>query len=375
MEEDLLELSNIRQTLLDTSKKLDQDNLATKLDAANATALELHSAWSQSNIGYHANVYYLRLEKPPQAARFDATWGLKDAYSSETQGDWREMNPDDIVAVIKKDLLPEEWIKAQTLSEESREEFETQKTEALSVLTSILREAKDEHLEKIKSDIEALLIPTYRELKREMMPNNKVTRDERAAHQGMQLAPHQNVVAEIHSFRKPGGYCQELARHLNSAISHINRRVRTRAAASSEKQNLKINPKARTYVNHERIKELKSISNSKFDVTKLIRIAEELNTSLEGECYLSMIMLTRAMLDHTPPIFGMKNFSEVANNYSGGGKSFKDHMQHLDNSSRKIADSYLHTQIRSSEILPNLTQVDFSNGVDTLLAEIVRLLK
>jgi hypothetical protein len=76
-------------------------------------------------------------------------------------------------------------------------------------------------------------------------------------------------------------------------------------------------------------------------------------------------------LDHVPPIFGCKSFAEVSNNYSGG-KSFKESMKRLEDSSRKIADSYLHTQIRKSESLPNPTQVDFSNDLDVLLAEIAR---
>ena len=50
-------------------------------------------------------------------------------------------------------------------------------------------------------------------------------------------------------------------------------------------------------------------------------------------------------------------------------------MANLETSSRKIADHYLHAQIRQSEALPNVTQIDFSNAVDFLLAEIVRVLK
>lgn len=48
-------------------------------------------------------------------------------------------------------------------------------------------------------------------------------------------------------------------------------------------------------------------------------------------------------------------------------------MSRLENSSRKIADSYLHTKIRKKESLPNKTQVNFSNDIDVLLAEIIRI--
>jgi len=85
-------------------------------------------------------------------------------------------------------------------------------------------------------------------------------------------------------------------------------------------------------------------------------------------------MLLRSIINHVPPIFGCKTFSEVVNNYKGSG-SFKHSMEYLEISLRKIADSYLHIPIRKKESLPNLTQVDYSSDLDILLAEICRLLK
>jgi hypothetical protein len=85
-------------------------------------------------------------------------------------------------------------------------------------------------------------------------------------------------------------------------------------------------------------------------------------------------MLVRAIIDHVPPIFGVKSFSEVASNY-GGSRSFRESMQHLAVSARKIADGHLHVQIRASEVLPTWTQVDFSRDLDVLLGEVVRILR
>jgi len=127
------------------------------------------------------------------------------------------------------------------------------------------------------------------------------------------------------------------------------------------------------YVNQTRIQELRSIGQYNFDLAKLIRLCEELNIASTYEMYYSTAMLVRAILDHIPPIFSKTSFSEVANNHST--KSWKDSMVHLDKSARKIADSHLHTHIRSSESLPNRTQVDSSRDLDVLLGEIVRILK
>jgi hypothetical protein len=129
------------------------------------------------------------------------------------------------------------------------------------------------------------------------------------------------------------------------------------------------------YVNSSRIQELNNLKKkvNKFDLIKLIKMCEELNKCYSNECFMAVIMLNRSILNHVPPIFNEKTFKEVLNNYKSP-KSFKDSMDHLEKSSRKIADSYLHIPIRKNETLPNATQVNFRNDLDVLLGEIVRIL-
>lgn len=129
-----------------------------------------------------------------------------------------------------------------------------------------------------------------------------------------------------------------------------------------------------TYVSPSRLAEVRALSSANWDVTRLVRLIEELNNAHAHSCYMSVAMLVRALTDHIPPVFNCKNFTEVANNYSGG-QSFRGSMRHLDGSLRNIADSHLHTQIRQSETLPNEAQVDFRADLDVLLAEFVRVLQ
>ena len=129
-----------------------------------------------------------------------------------------------------------------------------------------------------------------------------------------------------------------------------------------------------TLVSEKRLAELRVLKPPGFDLQKLIRLCEELNTSFDQGCYLATVMLTRAVLDHVPPIFGMENFREVASNYGGGGTSFKGTMERLERTARKIADGYLHVPIRASETLPTHQQVNFGAELDTLIAEIIRVL-
>ncbi len=130
----------------------------------------------------------------------------------------------------------------------------------------------------------------------------------------------------------------------------------------------------RNYVDGLRIEELKGIDNQDFDLARLIQLCEEINVAYKNKCYISIAMVTRAIIDHVPPVFGVSNFSEVANNYAAT-KSFKDSMKLLEGSLRNVADSHLHVQIRRKETLPTFTQVDFRAVLDVLLSEITRSLK
>ena len=129
------------------------------------------------------------------------------------------------------------------------------------------------------------------------------------------------------------------------------------------------------FVHPTRICELKEIRSKDFDLMKLIRLCEELNSASLNNNYITSTILVRAIIDHVPKIFKLNKFSEVANNYTDGTKSFKKSMITLDNSLRNIADNNVHSPVRNKETLPNKTQTDFSPELDVLLSEIVRILK
>ena len=129
-----------------------------------------------------------------------------------------------------------------------------------------------------------------------------------------------------------------------------------------------------SYVDTDRLGQIKALKSSDFDFARLVEMLAELNVTFERGNYIAVIALLRAVIDHVPPIFSCKSFGEVANNYSGP-RSFKKAAKDLENTSRNIADSYLHIQIRRTESLPTKTQVDFSNSLDTILSEVVRLIE
>jgi hypothetical protein len=129
----------------------------------------------------------------------------------------------------------------------------------------------------------------------------------------------------------------------------------------------------KNYVSLKRISDLKSIDSEEFDLTKLIKLCEELNLSYSNDCYFSVLALVRMIIDHIPPIFGFKNFSEVSGQITG--KSIKKSFSNLETNLRNISDRHIHNQIRKSESLPVESQVDFIASLDVVLEEVYRLLK
>lgn len=124
------------------------------------------------------------------------------------------------------------------------------------------------------------------------------------------------------------------------------------------------------YINIDRLAELKALTSSKFDFSRLVRICEEINIANKNGCFITVGALIRILIDHVPPILGFDTFKMVASSYPG--KSLKETFSHLENGSRKVSDGLIHQSIRKKESLPNLTQVNYSANIDVLLSEVIR---
>jgi hypothetical protein len=127
------------------------------------------------------------------------------------------------------------------------------------------------------------------------------------------------------------------------------------------------------YVSGERLAELRNIKVAKWDTTRLVKLCEELNIAHANRCYLTVPMQVRTILDHVPPMFGHSSFAQVIAQH--GGSSFKSQMKRLEESLRKVADSFLHQPVRKAESTPVFQDVDFRAELGGLLAEVCRVLR
>lgn len=159
---------------------------------------------------------------------------------------------------------------------------------------------------------------------------------------------------------------QECRAIIQGAVNHLRRGAMTSVSQS---------PLSRTpFVDLSRIAALRAAKSQQWDLTRLIRLCEELNIAYANDCFMSVPMILRALLDHVPPLLGKETFEDVANQYAGPS-SFKKSMQSLQKSLRNIADAHLHIPIRQKEVLPTGQQIDFHRDLDVLLGEIIRTLK
>ena len=124
------------------------------------------------------------------------------------------------------------------------------------------------------------------------------------------------------------------------------------------------------YINQHRINQLTALKCDSYDLSRLIQICNEINSSRINENYIALGSLVRVLLDHIPPLLGYDTFKEVASNYPG--RSIKETFQHLENGCRKISDGLIHQKIRKKESLPTFTQVNYSADIDALIGEIIR---
>ena len=128
------------------------------------------------------------------------------------------------------------------------------------------------------------------------------------------------------------------------------------------------------YFSPEKIQEIKWIKTKYFDLSKLIKIIEEINISYNNACYLSVSSLLRMLIDHIPPIFWFNSFQELVNNYKFT-RSDKKNMQHLLWWLKNISDWNLHNHISKKEVLPKKQTIEFRADFDILLKNIILILK
>jgi hypothetical protein len=122
-------------------------------------------------------------------------------------------------------------------------------------------------------------------------------------------------------------------------------------------------------VDPELIQRLANARSSKLDVSFLVRMCREVNSSFAHGNLVATALLMRAILNYVPPLFGHETFPQVVAHI---GRSLHDSFDHLENGLRKIADFHTHRRIGRTELYPSLAQVEpFKPQFELLLQQVV----
>lgn len=311
----------------------------------------LDESWSGSDLVGHADLFYGDFEKPPYHSRFSVEWGLIHGIPDG----WQERSAE----VVRKKIENDAEVSLEDLDKKAEflaDEFEELRRQTIITFASVSTDLSKE-IEKFNFKTKIDIFNQY--WKRQIM-----TRDSNALYSGRQVPGHKYYLASalfITSFIKQ---LKEFLHIIDKTVSHVK---------NFEQENKEANRGRTTYIDKNTLLRLKKIQNKNFDLSKLILLCAELDDNYSLEHYNSSAMLLRAIVDHIPPIFGKVNFEDVCSQY--GSKSFKDIVRPLNETAKKIADVYLHSQISKKVLATTKTQVDFQANLDTLLNEAAAILE
>ena len=152
---------------------------------------------------------------------------------------------------------------------------------------------------------------------------------------------------------------------LNSIAAII--AISLKRAKNSSKKKSQISGKNRLYIEIKNIELLRHASG-KYDIGRVIRYCEEINSSYSHKNFMSVILLIRSLLNHIPPLFGFNNFESFVSNSE---KSVKQVLSPLQDEVRKIADYYTHSMITASTPLPTIAVLEpYRSSLEFLLHRI-----
>lgn len=227
MRDPVEELVAVAQRMEGLIARAAKPEVSAPIERLHEAAERVGKAWSGSDIGYHATVYYSGLEPPPPGAHFSQEWGLfGDEFVGGSTGDWQKFDPDEVVGAIRDLAGKPDEAPAYALRDEIYKQFEDDRMDVVSILES--HGAEDKFLEGLKVKLSGLSVEGVGGILKALLPNGKVlTRDRIAAGQGFPIPPHLSVVAKVLTVEEALDKAAELASLSRHAGRHMERNQRS----------------------------------------------------------------------------------------------------------------------------------------------------
>jgi hypothetical protein len=223
------ELVQVADKVAKLLSKVQSPELQTTLDALEKEARAVGRAWSQSNIGYHATVYFVGLAPPPPGEHFSSEWGLEERWSvNDVHPGWQEHDHDAVVKEIMRRAGEPDVTGIAKDVNPFRDAFFELKEAAISILMATLRGDPDPYVQAKVDEVQKLDAPGVNRIVKSWLPTSYTSRDSLAMHQGTRAAPHQCILAIPLVVRTLGRAIERLGKIARESAAHMKRSGKTK---------------------------------------------------------------------------------------------------------------------------------------------------
>lgn len=221
------ELRDMYDQLQSFVEKAKGNKTVKSLEKLQTCASEVGKSWSGSWLGYQSRIYYKDFVPVPAGAHFSSEWGTYQNITQDTRGDWAEYQFDYVKEYIRTSADNTDISQANDVAIAGRDLFEEKSSTILSIFETYLLRRKDPFIESLTEKVKAIKVLSDSDWIETVRPHGSImSRDSLAVSQGFLTPPHISVLAEIFNIRSPIHTCENLAKHVKIAVSHIERQER-----------------------------------------------------------------------------------------------------------------------------------------------------
>lgn len=200
------------------------ERVAEPLKRLEAGAVEVGASWSGSPLGYHSLVYFKGFREPPPGAHWSSEWGSVEAFSNPSRGEWAEYTFSAVTHAVHERAHNPSLAEVESASSDARTTVRDAQSEVRSILTAFLGERSDHVVESLLEESNKLIIGTSQEYERAFLPSGSImSRDSLAMSQGLRVAPHISIQAQVLALRAPFQTADQLGDIASRAATHMRR--------------------------------------------------------------------------------------------------------------------------------------------------------
>lgn len=277
--------------------QFESDEVTAVVERIVETVNDFDRAWSQSFLGYQADVYTAGFEPTKPGQHFDSQWGGMDRFSNRSSGEWAEYDHDAVIELVFQTARIERPSVLDSLAKQYRDELSIIRdniTPLLDALAAMLNDAKirdvRDRIAKLKSSYSA------EQLFSSMVPKGRqFTHDMRAMQGGFRCPPHLQAKINVLVSLSYGEQLKKLGVELSSLVKYL-RLVKDMSGNTIAKRSGKI------FIGHGNSEEWKNLKDFLADRLSLTwdefnrepnagrTTKERLESMLDDACFAFLVM-------------------------------------------------------------------------------------